>query len=84
MVTIGRSRKSRRPASIGLGDRGGHRLGLLDDLGRELVGQVVLADDDFDVDAEIVGVAENFDDAAHGGSATLGILQQFDVDHHAI
>ena len=40
-------------------------LRLLDDLGRELVRQVVLADDDLDVDAEIVGVAQDLDHAAH-------------------
>ena len=43
------------------------RLGLLDDFGRELVRQVVFADDDFDVHAEIVGVAENLDHAARPG-----------------
>ena len=39
------------------------------DLGREAVGQVVLADDDFDVDAEVVGAAEDLDDAADGASS---------------
>src|ERR1035437_8957316 len=72
------------PLDVGLGDPSGHRLRLLDDLGRELVGQVGLADDDLHVDAKIVGVAENFDHAADRGRAALGILQQFDVDHHAV
>src|ERR1019366_2429999 len=68
---------------LGLGDPSGHRLRLLDHLGRKLVGQVVLADDDLHVDAEIVGVAEDFDHAAHRRRAALGVLQQFDVDYHA-
>src|ERR1035437_2081550 len=72
------------PLDVGLGDPSGHRLRLLDDLGRELVGQVVLADDDLHVDAKIVGVAEDFDHAADRGRAALGILQHFDVDHHAV
>ena len=84
MVTMGRSRKSRRPASVGGVDGGGHGLRLLDDFGRELVGQVMLADDDFDVDSEIAGVAEDFDDAADGGGAALGEFEQFDVDDHAV
>ena len=39
------------------GDHDGDGLGLLDHLGREAMRQVVLADDDFDVDSEIVGIA---------------------------
>ena len=46
--------------------------------------QVVLADDDLDVHAEIVGVAEDLDHAAHGGCAALAELEQLDVDDHAV
>ena len=57
---------------------------LLHHLGREAVRQVVLADDDLDVDAEIVRVAEHLDNAAHGVLAPLGVLHQFHVDDHAV
>ena len=49
---------------IGAAMADGHRLRLLDDLRRKLVRQVMLADDDLDIDAEIVGVAQDFDHAA--------------------
>ena len=47
------------------------------------VGEVVLADDDFDVDAEVVGVAEDFEDAAAGGAAGGGEVGDLDVDGEA-
>ena len=66
------------------GDGGVEARGLLDHLGRELVGQVVLADDDFDVHAEVVGVAEDFDDAARSALAALRELEDFGIHDHAV
>ena len=57
---------------------------LFDDFRRELVRQVMLADDDLDIDAEIVGMAQDLDHAADRRRAPLGIFKQFDVDHHAV
>ena len=62
----------------------GMACGLLHHLRREAVRQVVLADDDLDVDAEIVRVAQDLDHAAHGALAALGELEQLDVDDHAV
>ncbi len=53
------------------GDRAGDALGLLHHLGRKLVRQVVLADDDLDIHAEIVGMAQNLDHAPHRVRALL-------------
>ena len=47
-------------------------------------GQVMFANDDLDIDAEIVGVAQDFDHAAHRRRAPLGVFEKFDVDHHAV
>ena len=47
-------------------NRGGDGAGFGDDGGRKVVGQVVLADDDLNIDAEVVFVAEDFDKAATG------------------
>ena len=46
--------------------------------------QVVFADDDFHVDAEIVGMAQDFDHAPNRPRALFGILDQLDVYHHAV
>ena len=46
--------------------------------------QVMLANDDFDVDAEIAGAAENFDDASGGRSAAARKAQDLDVDDGAV
>jgi hypothetical protein len=59
-------------------------LSLLQHLDGEAVRQVELADHDFDVDAEVVFVAEDFDDAAAwvaGGRRPVG---DFDFDDHAL
>ncbi len=84
MVTIGRSRKSRRAAEIVFGDllRRGFRVG--EDFFREFVRQMVLANDDFDVDADIAGAAENFDHAAHRREAAARKARDFDVHDRAI
>ena len=54
---------------LGYGLRRG--LGLCEDVFGERVRQVMLADDDFDVHADVAGTAENFDDAAGGRDAAF-------------
>src|SRR5438094_3038470 len=59
-------------------------LRLVDDLGRKVVGQVKLANHDFDVHSEIVFLAQYFDHAPAGtlrGGRPVGNL---DVDHYAV
>jgi hypothetical protein len=50
----------------------------------ENVGQVMLANYDFDVHADFAGSAENFQDASDGREATLGIAPDFDVYDRAV
>ena len=45
---------------------------------------MVLANDDFGVDAEVARAAKNFHDAAGGSSAATTVMQQFGVDDSAI
>ncbi len=45
--------------------------------------ELVLADHHLDVDAEVVGMAQDFDDAAHGGPRGRGPGGDFDVDDEA-
>ena len=45
---------------------------------------VMLANHDLDVDAEIVFMAQDLDDASGGVIASLGKLQDLDVDDHVI
>ena len=47
----------------------GDGAGLVQNIGRENMRQMMLADDDFHVHAEIVFAAQNLDDAAAGGTA---------------
>ncbi len=68
---------------LGGGDGVRNGLSLLQHFGRELMRQVMLADDDFDIHSEIAGAAQNLDHAAHWPRSLLGILQQFDVHDHA-
>ncbi len=51
---------------FGFRDRSGKRARLGENLVGEMMRDVMRADEDFDVDAEIVRAAENFDDAAGG------------------
>ncbi len=44
----------------------------------------MLANDDFDVDAEIAGAAENFDDASGGRCAAARKAENLDVDDGAV
>ena len=65
-------------------DRGRKRLRLFEDFRRKTVRQVVLADHDFDIDAEIVRVSQDLNDAADGVAPLLGKLDDLDVDDHAV
>src|SRR5882724_9436465 len=65
------------------GDDFGGGLRLLKNTRREAVWQVVLSDHDFDVDAEVVGVAEYFDDATAGILRGAGPVGDFYIDDHA-
>ncbi len=73
-------------ASGQIGFRNGARqqFGFLGNFGGERVGQVMLADDDFGVHAEIAGAPENFDHAANGRGAFAGVSQEFGVNDGAI
>ena len=84
MVTMGRWRKSSRPCVSASLTGCASDSASLSDFGREDVRQVMLADDDFDVDAEIAGAAENFDDAAGRRSAAARKAQNLDVDDGAV
>ena len=58
-------------------------LGFFDHSGRKAVGQVKFADDDFDVDAEVVLFAENFDNAAARILRGAGPVGDFHVHYDA-
>ena len=82
MVTMGSSRKSRRRStstSIEKGNGAGFGQHLVGEDARELV----LADHHLDVDAEVVGIAEDFDDAADGRARGRGPTGDFDIDDEA-
>ncbi len=70
--------------AIGFGDGKSESFGFVKNFLREKVGKVMLANDDFRVDAKIAGAAEDFDDAAGRRSASTGVAQKFDVDDGAI
>ncbi len=44
----------------------------------------MFADDDFYVDTEIAGTAENFENASDGSHASAGVASDFDVDYGAV
>ncbi len=73
-------------AAVGLrgGDGLGRGLRLVDHVFREAMRQVVLANHDFDVDAEFVRPAEDFDDAARRGHAAAREARDLHVNHGAI
>ena len=48
------------------------------------MGQMMLADDDFDIDTKIVFPAQDFDHAAACGTGGRGPVGDFHVDHHAL
>ena len=57
---------------------------LLDHFFGKLVGQVVLADDNLDVDSEIVGIAKHLNYAAHGFIAIFWKFENLDIHDHAV
>src|SRR5947207_841049 len=59
-------------------------LGFVKNLGREDMRQMMLADDDFRVDAEFARTAENFDDAACRRCASVRITEKLHVDDSAV
>jgi hypothetical protein len=70
--------------AIGITDRMSHALTFLKDIGRKGVGQVMLADDDFGVHAEIAGTTDDFNDAAGGSGATATIMKKLGIDDSAV
>ena len=58
--------------------------GFVGDFAGKSVRQVVLADDDLGVYAEIAGAAENFDDTAGGRGAFAGVANKFGIDDCAV
>ena len=59
-------------------------LGLFQDFRGKFMGDMMLADDDLDVHAEIVRMAQDFDDAADGVLAIFGKFDNFHVHDHAV
>src|SRR5437879_6226039 len=59
-------------------------LGFIKNFCGEEVREMMLANDDLGVDAEIAGTAENFDDAAGRRCASMRITEQLDVDDGAV
>src|SRR5215831_186232 len=70
--------------AVGFADGASDLIGVVNDIGRKRVGQVVLANDDFGVDAEIAGTAEDFNDASCGGGAAAAVANEFGVDDRAV
>src|SRR5713101_2432975 len=59
-------------------------LRLVQNFGGEGIREMMLADDNFRIDAEFARPAQNFDHAAGGGRALAGVAQQFDVYHRSV
>ena len=83
IVTVGTPRKSVRPANIALGHGRPEPDGFRDGLGRVRIGNPVLPDDDFRVDARRIDVAEHFGDAADGAARGRRPPGQFHRHHVA-
>ena len=66
------------------GDGNGAAGGFLQDCGGKCVREVMLADDDFDVDAEVAGAAEDFYDASGWRGAAARVAGELDVDYGAV
>jgi hypothetical protein len=69
--------------AVGVADGNGAVFGVPQDFGGKRVREMVLANDDFGVDAEFAGAAENFDDAADGSLSAASVAEEFDVDDGA-
>jgi hypothetical protein len=70
-------------AEFGRRDGSGNFLGFVQDCGGEMVREVEFADDDFDVDAEVVLAAEDLRDTAARALRRTRPVGDFYVDHHA-
>src|SRR5207248_429432 len=69
---------------LGARDESRNGLSLIDDFRWKAVRQMMLSDYDFDIDAEIVRRAENFDYASDRGDMPVAIVEQFSVDDHTV
>ena len=72
------------PLELDSGNHGRDVLCLLDRLGWEMVREMMLANDDFDVDPEIVRAAQDLDHPPYRVFAALRVLQQFHVYDHSV
>ncbi len=84
MVTMSSLRKSRRPVVLAAGNLVRNRARLFDRLGRKFVREMMLADHDLDIDAEIVLIAQNFNDTSDAVFAVLREFEHLDIDDHAV
>ena len=84
MVTMSQLAEIAAAGELVRRDRPGNRARLLQHLGGKLVRDVMLADHDLDVDAEIVGHAQDLDHAAHRAVAVFAEIEDLDVDDHAV
>src|SRR5579864_3845886 len=66
------------------GDRTGDRAGLLEHLFGKTVRDVVGADQDLDIDAEIAGLPQDFRDPAERTFAVFAEVEDFGCDDHAV
>ncbi len=73
---------SRRQFLFGYGR--GNGASLVEDRTREFVRDMMLADHDLDVHAEIIRIAENLDHAPHRIVATLWEFEDLDIHDHAV
>src|SRR5712692_8179459 len=70
--------------ALGFADGLRATLGFVKNFGGENVREMMLANDDLGVDAEVARAAENFDDAAGRRCAAVWIAEQLDVDDGAV
>ena len=70
--------------AVGLRDGTSGLLRVVDHFRREIVRQMVLANDDLGVDAEIAGAAENFRDPPGGGRSAAAVASQLRVDDGSV
>jgi len=84
IVTIGRSRKSRRPTRSGIAHRMRHGGSFRQYFLRKLVREMMFANQDFDVHPEIARPPKNFDHASSRRHAAARKTRQLHVDDGAI
>ena len=84
MVTMSYSRKSRRLAISSSGIGAGNRARLLQHVLGKLMRDVMRADQNLDVDSEIVRTPQNLDHAAGGPVAVVAVIDDLGGDDHAV